>query len=374
METYRLNSRIVEEDKEFLVQTENDIDKGIVRTSIFINGEYVDSNILPHQGEISEEQVLDLVKTAHGEKKSELEFLLKNFHQVLENGSPDMMVQLGKALYYKKMYNEAVRLFRAAANLREDSHEACFFLGLTYARCGNIPEGVKISEEAVKLRGRFPDYRNALGEAYLAEDRWQEALDQFEEAIKRNVYYSDAYFNTALCYLTNAIRRDNKELADEYKARTVEILEKSVLINPIFKTSDYDNAMQAIENDDTKLARDLLFKVRHSKQEKDRIEKAAHFQRYLLNTDWLNHGDIGGRINTLEREITKNPGYVDLYYELAVCRLYQARLSWKDAIGNFEKALKINPDLKKAKSAAELASEEFLKLTDIVYDITEKIK
>jgi len=374
MEAYRLNSRIVEEDKEFLVQTENDAEKGLVRTTIFINGEFVDSNIVPHQGEFSENEVLDLVKTAHGEKKSELEFLLKNYREVLSNGSPDMMCQLGKALYYKKMYAEAARLFNAAIKLREELHEAYFFLGQTELAVGNIEAAIEASGQAVKLRPTFADYRNNFGEALLGGEKWREAMEHFDEAMRRNVYYADAYFNKAVAMLVNARKGEDQEMLENYRVNAGQLLDKAVLIDPYFKTSEFDSAVEALKKDDVVSSHDLLMRVRREKREKDRVEKASHYQRYLLNTDWLNQGDIDGRINTLEREIDKNPSYVDLYYELGVCQLYRARLSWKEALANFEKALRINPELKKAKMASELASEEYLKLTDVVYDITDKIK
>jgi len=374
MEAYRLNSRIVEDDKEFLVRTENDAERGIIRTSIYINGEFVDSNIVPHEGEFSEEQVLELVKNAHGEKKAELEFLLKNFREVLNNGSPDMMCQLGKAMYYKKMYAEAARLFGSAIKLKEDMHEAYFYLGQTELAAGNVEAAIRAAGEAVKIRPAFADYRNNLGEALLDNDNWRDAMEQFDEAIRKNVYYGDAYFNKALAHLANALKQEDPDIASEFQNKTGELLEKAALIDPYFKTSDFDEAVEAVWDGDISYAVLCLRQKRQDKREKSRMQKALHFQRYLLNTDWLSQGDIEGRISTLEREISKNPGYVDLYYELGVCRLYHARLSWKNAMDNFQRALEINPELRKAKAAAELSHEEFLKLTDVVYDITEKIK
>ncbi|MCP4703455.1 MAG: hypothetical protein GY865_02500, partial [candidate division Zixibacteria bacterium] len=128
MESYRLNSRIVEGEKEFMIQTLNDAEKGIVKTSIFIDGEFLDADILPHSEEITEDQVLNIVKSAHGEKKSELEHLLKCFNDVIEKGSPDAMHQLGIAMYYKKLYWEAEQLFRSVVKMKLDYDEAWFYL------------------------------------------------------------------------------------------------------------------------------------------------------------------------------------------------------------------------------------------------------
>ncbi len=52
---------------------------------------------------------MDMIKAAHSEKKSELEYLLRCFNEVIEQSSPELMHQLGIALYYKKLYSETER-------------------------------------------------------------------------------------------------------------------------------------------------------------------------------------------------------------------------------------------------------------------------
>ena len=74
----------------------------------------------------------------------------------------------------------------------------------------------------------------------------------------------------------------------------------------------------------------------------------------------------------LKKELEKNPDYVDLYYELAICYLHQAKFSWQTGIDYFKKALEINPELRKAKRAYALADEFLVKLNDLLYDIAEK--
>ena len=73
MESYRLNSRVVEGEKEYMIQTLNDTELGVVKTSVFVNGEFLDDDIMPHLETVSEDEMLNMVKNAHGEKKSELE-------------------------------------------------------------------------------------------------------------------------------------------------------------------------------------------------------------------------------------------------------------------------------------------------------------
>nr|MBN2278037.1 tetratricopeptide repeat protein [candidate division Zixibacteria bacterium] len=372
MESYRLNSRIVDDKKEYLIQTMNDTSDGVIKTTLFVNGEILDAMVFPHADEIGEEEILNLVKCEHGEKKSELEYLLKSYKEVLRNGRPEMMYHLGTALYYKRMYSEARHLFQTALELKHDYHECFFFLSRTELALGHAEEAVKAGSRAVELRQNYADYRNALGEALLESSSCKRAVIEFEEAIRKNVYYADAYFNLAMTYIQNAVKKEDYHLVSDLKTKCMDMLKKAVLIYPAYESSDFDRATAALKAGDLKGAYNLLMTVRESKKEKQRLEQAVYFHRFLIYTDWLSENHIADRIAYLEREINKNPDYVDLYYELAVCHLHQARFQWQKGINNFQKALAINPDLKKANRAYEMARDHSLKLNDAITGISDK--
>jgi len=372
MESFRLNSRIVEDNKEFLIQTVNDDRQGVVRTSLFVNGEFLDADSLPHAEEATEEQVLELVKSAHGDKKSELEYLLRSYRDVLERGTPEMMCQLGMALHYKRMYGEAIRLFRTAVKLRDSYNDAYFFLSQAEMGAKNYEGAIQAGEKAIELKPMYADYHNNLGEAYLAAGKCTRAAEEFADAVKRNVYYADAYFNQAITIVVNGITHEDFELAQNLKAKAIDLLKKATLINPFFKNADYNEAVAAIRGDDFDQARQLLLRIREDNKEKQRLEKAAYFHRFLMYTDWLNGDNIAERIRYLKREIEKNPGYVDLYHELAVCYLHKSKFEWSRGIEYFKEALQINPELKKAQRSLDLSEDYYMKMADAVYDITEK--
>lgn len=372
MEPYRLNSRIAEGEKEFMIQTLNDTEQGVVKTSLFVDGEFLEADILPHSGEISENQLLELVKNAHAEKRSELEYLLKCYKEIMSQGSPEIMNQLGIALFYKKLYPEAINLFKSVVKIRPDFHEAWSYLCRANLICENYDEAVEAGNKAIEIRPTFADYRNYLGEAYQGNGSCRRAVIEFEEAIKQNVYYADAYLNLAITFVLNEVNREDYNLTGEFAARTTDMMNKAALIFPYYKSSSYDEAVKAIKDGDPQQAYKLLVEIRRDKEERLRRERASQFQRFLMYSDWANHDNIADRIKFLEREIEKNPGYVDLYFELAISYLHHSKLGWEKAIGYFEKALKINPKLKKAMRAHELAQDQFLKLSDSVYDISEK--
>lgn len=372
MESYRLDSRIVEDDKEFLIQTVNDTREGIIKTSLFANGELLDSSIMPHSEEMGEPEILELIKATHGEKKSELEYLLKSFKEVIAQGRPEMMFHLGTALYYKRMYTQARQLFQSAVKLKHDYHEAFYYLAQAETALGHVEPAIKAGVRAVELRPNFADYRNALGEAYLAAGSCKRALIEFDEAIRQNIYYADAYFNLALTYILNAVTKEDFNLYADLAGKTSDLLKKAVLIYPGYKSAPYDEAIASLNNKELKRAYMLLKGAREAKKEQLRRERSSYFHRFLIYTDWIAESNLADRIKLLENEINRNPGYVDLYYDLGICYLHQARFNWQKSTDYFKKTLEINPKLLKAQRSLDLCQDYYLKLSDAIVDISEK--
>jgi tetratricopeptide (TPR) repeat protein len=372
MEPYRLNSRILEDDKEFLIQTSNDFKLGIIKTSIFVNGDLLDASVLPHSDNIAENEILKLVKGTHAEKKSELEYLLKSYREVLERGQPKIMYYLGTALFFKRMYPEAERLLRTAAKLKNDFHEAYYFLSMTSLALNRTEVAVNAGSRAVELRPEFADYRNNLGEVYLAYGSCKRAAIEFREAIKKNVYYADAYFNLGLAYIFNAVKKEDFDMYRDLTDRCLDLFKKAVLISPDYQTGIYDEAVSWLKSGDIKRALSLFRTVREDKKERVRLQTAGYFNRFLIYTDWASEKNIRDRIDFLKNEINKNPHYVDLYYDLALCHLYRAKFSWQKGIEYFKKALEMNRNLRKGQRAVELAEDHFLRMSDTIFDISEE--
>lgn len=372
MESYKLDSKIIEENKEYLIQTINDPKGGIIKTSLFLNGELLDSSILPHDDKMRESDLLNLVKTTHVDRKSELEYLLKSFKDVISGGKSEIMYHLGAALLNRRMYSQAKQLFQSAIKQRPDYHEAYFLLAQSELASGRIDAAVKAGVKAVELQSQFADYRNLLGEIYLEAGSCKRAVIELEEAIKRNIYYADAYFNLAIAYILNAINREDFEMYPDLASRTTDMLKKAILIDPSYKTSAYEEAIASLASGQLKRACTLLKAVREEKKEIFRQEKSARSNRFLMNGEGISYSSIIENVDRLEKEIDRNPGYVDLYNELAICYLHQARFCWQRGIDCYRKALEINSQLPKTRRSLDLTEEYLLKLNDTIHDITEE--
>jgi len=222
---------------------------------------------------------------------------------------------------------------------------------------------------AVEMRPSFADYHNNYGEALLEAGFCRRAVEELEAALKQNVYYADAYFNLGIAFIINAVKREDFDLYANLLDKTTDLFNRAALISPDYKTPQYEAGFEALRQGDLPRAYTLFKTVRDSRREKNRQEFSSFYLRFLLYADRPSEKAIGDRISYLQAEINKNPAYVDLHYELALCYLQQAQFSWQRGIEQLRSTIEINPRLNKAKKALETAVEFESTLNNAVTEI-----
>ncbi|MCK5127198.1 MAG: tetratricopeptide repeat protein [candidate division Zixibacteria bacterium] len=351
MEGLHLKSKVSIDDREFLIQTINDMGEHIIMSSLFVDGQILEISKYPHPTSVSDKEIDDLVKTTHDSKKVELEKLLESHKEVLASGDTDLMFSVGTGLFYKHLFTEAQELFASVLASAPDHHQAGNYLGLTHFSLCHFEKAAKILGRVVELRPTFADYHNNYGEALLESGFCRRAVEEFQEALKLNIYYSDAYFNLGIAYMVNAQTREDYKMYSEQSGKAIETLERAILISPEFKTSRYDEAKRLYDAGEIESAISLFKAVRNSKRSRSRQEFSNYHIRYLLFSELISERTVIERIRFLKCEIEKNPNYADLQYELGLCYLQKAQFSWRNGLENFRRAAEINPRLTKAENA-----------------------
>lgn len=372
METYRLNSRLVENEREYIIQTSNDVALGSVSSDVFVDGILADSVKLPHPEQIRPEEVLTFVETAHDETKKEVEALLKAYRDVMHSANAEMMFHLALAFFYKKFYNEANELLAAAVSLNPDYHEAYNFLGQTELALGRHDEAVVAAESAVSKRPEYADYRNNLGEALLVCRSLARAQEEFDKAISINLYYSDAYFNYGLAMILLALDEDNSQVRPNYLTKAHEYFTKASLTYPDYKTAIFARGLESLLRGDLKHAFNLLARVREEKRFQHGRRYSMYHMKFALYPQWVTEKALQDRISFLQDEISKNPSYIDLHIELSRCYLEQARIAWRKGIDSFKKTLDINPSLTKLAANVERAEDAYEVIGDTIQKISQR--
>ncbi len=372
METFHLKSTLIENDKEFVIQTTNDIEQGSILSTVYVDGQMADKLDCPHPHGIEPEKVASLVKLTHQEQKQEIETLLRAYRRTLDGGTADSMYYLGTAFYYKRLFTEAGELFTAAVTLDHEHHQACNHLGLTQLALNLVPDAVRSCTEAVEQRPTYADYRNNLGEVLLANSSCDQAVRELEKATSINMYYGDAHLNLSLAMIIQAQKCVNEADRAAMISRAGDCLEKASLIYPDYDLALLQKGRESLETGDLQRAYRVLLKMRQIKKEDYRREFASFFMRFLISPEWVSEEALGERMRFLQSEIDRNPGYVDMYVELAGCHWQAAAIAWQEGLQRYRQALKINPSLPAARDHLSRLQQEFENIREVLKVVVEK--
>jgi tetratricopeptide (TPR) repeat protein len=357
-QTYRLNSRLATPEREYLIQTINDTNRGRVLSSVFSEGKLIDTQEDPLNGITRSEDVLQRVKDAHEDKKRELEFLIESYKATIDSESVDQMVSLGQALIYKNLLIEARNLFARSTDLDSDHHQAWAQLGMTHFAMSNWHDSCSAFGKAVELKPEFADYRNNLGEAYIAIDSCKRAVIELEQAVKINVYYGDAYLNLALVYILNAIRREDFTMFSKQTEMTEEMLRKTEVIMPEAVGQDFLEGRKYLEKGDLEKAFQRFLAVRERNKVAKRQKLANSYLKFMLGSGGVDEKLLTRRIKSLKEAMITNPHYADLHHDLGAAYTLLGSFIHKKAVEEYGKALAINPEFKRAKRNLKLAENE----------------
>jgi tetratricopeptide (TPR) repeat protein len=158
-------------------------------------------------------------------------------------------------------------------------------------------------EELIQANPGDPDLRVAVADVYLANGRYQEAITQYEEALKVVEDHKGALFGLGSTYMV---------LGND-----------SIAI-------DYFNQVIAMSKD----------------AELARLDEQLETSYYYLGKIYLDNGELDQAIEQLESAIALVPMDADAIYLLGMA--YQEQGSYLAAIENYERAVAFVPDFRDA--------------------------
>lgn len=340
-----LSSKLRENKREFTIQTSADAAKGVIRSTIFVDGTPVETFNVPHTIDSSEEEVLSLVEQTHKERKQELQDLLAFYQKAMERARPDEMYHLGTAFFHRRLYCEAHDLFASVLKMDSDYHQAQLYLGLTELELGNTDKAISCCKAAVAAKAAYADYHNGLGECYLLANNCTEAINEFTKAIEINLYYGGAYFNLGLALVLNGIISQDRALFANILSKASDHFKKASIIDSSYQGPAFNSGLSALAGSDLQKAWDIFSKLRSDRKEGHRRETAAYFMKSVSFVDQASLTTVSDRIEFLKSELVKNPTFVDRQAELARSYLELARLSWQSGIEQYQRTQEMNQSL-----------------------------
>jgi tetratricopeptide (TPR) repeat protein len=231
------------------------------------------------------------------------------------------MYRLATAFYYRRFYHEAADLLRGVIRFNPAYHQGHYLLAMTQLALGMGTEAVNSAAEAVKYRPGYADYRHNLGEALLAAGAVNESIAEFEAAIAINMYYG------------------------ELGARISDHFRKATLIHPELENhSSFREGLTSLASYDYSGALGAFKRVREARREARRMEFIAINGRLMTPRDAWTTEALVEQIRTLQAQLGRHPGYIDLQVELARCYMEQARIMWERAAEECGHIIEAHPE------------------------------
>jgi len=244
---------------------------------------------------------------------------------------------------------------------------------LTWAQVGHWKNGITLFEHAISVNEyQTPNFvfaYNNLGHALVSQKRFEEAVTQYQRAIKINPDYSKAYNN--LGHVLNELKRYDEAIEQFQQAISIEAKYAEVYNNQgnALKRKGKLKESKAYFEEAVRFADDYAeahFKLAATLALQGRSNEAiGQYQQVLqIKPDFIQahinlanllgqQGDLAGAISHYQQAITIDPGFAKSHNNLGSTLAQQGK--FEEAIAHFETAIQIDPNYIDAQNNLALA-------------------
>ena len=257
-----------------------------------------------------------------------------------------------------RYWQDSETVFRHALEVTEKNYIAHTNLGAALDKKGQIDEAISQYQEAIRLKPNYADAHNNLGIALNKKGQIDEAISQYQEAIRLKPNYADAHYglgaaldkkgqiDEAISQYQEAIRL-KPDYADAHYGLGIALDKKGQIDKAI---SQFQEAIrlkldyaEAHYNLGTALGmKGQIDEAISQFQEAIRLKPNYAEAHYNLGTTLGMKGQIDEAINQYQEAIRLKPDYADALDNLGVTLVAKGRLD--EAIENYRKAIQINPN------------------------------
>jgi len=358
----------------FHVQTASSSGTGNIRCEVFENGRVLSTAEVEFerrnrsQKHSVDTRLKNVVESLHHEMMSEIELLFTIGEKLKKLGHAPSNSKIGLIFLQNNLINDAIDHFKMAIKNDPNFMEAYNNLGLTYIQIGDAKKACQVYASAMQRGTNFTDLLNNYGLALIIEGKYKAAIGIIQKALKLNKKYTEAHYNLALLYLKSIMADNTGEVLPPPSIRIqraqehLEMIKKSKI--KIFDTI-FDKLLKNVENDEIEAAVRILDDYRKKMFPRDvsSLISTNFYLKFMYGGKGLDNDTIRRYEERLKASLNDNGDYADIWNNLGVIHLIQCRNLFLQALGEFRKALEINPDFEKAqknKILVENDGKEFL--------------
>lgn len=137
--------------------------------------------------DLRKKQIKNLLKEADNLYKSgQIKNSIKTFERVLKSDEHSFSATIGIGQCYRMLteYDKAVEYFKKASDLKPDTYQPHYFLGMIYLQANRIQDAVKALKKAEKINSNFEDVYFLLGKVHEKLGKQEKALDYYDRFLE----------------------------------------------------------------------------------------------------------------------------------------------------------------------------------------------
>jgi protein O-mannosyl-transferase len=226
-------------------------------------------------------------------------------------------------------------LFRHALQVTENNEIAHKSFGDALDKKGQTDEAIGQYQEAIRLKPGYADVHNNLGNTLLKKGQANEAIGHFQEAIRLKPGYANAYNN-----LGNALLKQGQP------GEAIRQYQEAIRLEPDDANAQYNLGNAFLKNGQP----DEAIRRYREAIRLNRILPAAY---YNLGIVLGMNGQPEEAIRQFQEAIRIKPDYAEAHSNLGTAFYQQGRT--EEAIRQYQEALRLKPDLADARRNLDLA-------------------
>ncbi len=361
MENLGLNNDVLVGDRKFHVQTNYSETKKTIVSSVFNEGQVIDSKEVQSFEEYSTEDIKEKMNSAHQELITEMEVLYYIYEKVKTVRHPTSSNKLGLLFLKKNLIEEAVEQFKLAIEIDPNFLEVYANLGKALIIADSNDEAIDVLKKGAEQAPNYADIQNYLGIACLYQEKFEEATKHLQEAINLNPNFIGAFFYLGVAQLAQSINAndglDQLDINFQKKALEHFSVASERMVDRQFP--NFQKVMHLVTQKNYKEAVDefLLTKPKDVIKHVINVENEFYL-KFMYGGKGKDDIFIADYVQKLVEIIEDHPDYADARNNLGIAYLIQCRNLFLKSLEAFRKALKINSSFKKADKNLKLAEND----------------